>query len=256
MTRTAKSFVKLLIVLLVACNIQALDTPTSSLADYGPATASLFNNMKTPASIIGGSMVPIGFLSPLSFDPDEDDGRLAVCLRRFYPVVAVLSFCSELLSVMWATVAVNQLTETKVTASASVWDLIQRDYALPWAATNAHFVFGMMGFMWVICSRAYFLGRKGALGASVAGLALSGFLLITSIVNRGVAAGGGDGARFGANVFGLFNTYIRLLVKQAFSLATFGPLEAASVTLALVCGVNAMYVILRDFPKKLESKKR
>eukprot|EP00545_Synedropsis_sp_CCMP1620_P010925 CAMPEP_0119024514 /NCGR_PEP_ID=MMETSP1176-20130426/32027_1 /TAXON_ID=265551 /ORGANISM="Synedropsis recta cf, Strain CCMP1620" /LENGTH=50 /DNA_ID=CAMNT_0006979835 /DNA_START=1 /DNA_END=150 /DNA_ORIENTATION=+ len=49
--------------------------------------------------------------------------------------------------------------------ASSVWDLIQRDFELAWVATNAHFVLGMLGFMWVICSKAYFAANKGPLGA-------------------------------------------------------------------------------------------
>jgi hypothetical protein len=50
---------------------------------------------------------------------------------------------SELLAVIWATVAVNQLTETVIEPSANVWELLRRPwYDLAWAATNSHFLFG------------------------------------------------------------------------------------------------------------------
>lgn len=38
-----------------------------------------------------------------------------------YTVTAVLSLVSELISVMWSTVAVNKLTEMKIMPAASVW---------------------------------------------------------------------------------------------------------------------------------------
>ena len=41
----------------------------AALKDYAPAAASLFNNMKTPASILAGAMIPLGFLSPLPQPP-------------------------------------------------------------------------------------------------------------------------------------------------------------------------------------------
>ena len=41
--------------------------------------------------------------------------------RMLYTVTAVLSLISELISVMWSTVAVNKLIETKILPSASVW---------------------------------------------------------------------------------------------------------------------------------------
>jgi hypothetical protein len=40
-----------------------------ALKDYSGAAASLFNNMKTPASILAGAMVGLGFLSPLPNPP-------------------------------------------------------------------------------------------------------------------------------------------------------------------------------------------
>lgn len=42
-------------------------SPTTSLglADYASEAVSLFNNMKQPASIIAGALVPLGLLSPL-----------------------------------------------------------------------------------------------------------------------------------------------------------------------------------------------
>jgi hypothetical protein len=252
-------FSKLLLVALLG-QTQAMDVPasvmdipaaTAILKDYAPATASLFNNMKVPASIIGGAMVGIGFAAPLKFEPEVDDGPFAIFLRRSYPFAAVLSLCSELIAVMWATVAVNQLTETKVEMASSVWDLIQRDFEIPWVATNAHFVLGMLGFMWVICSKAYFLANKGALGASAAGLAWSSMLLITSIVNRGIAAGGGDGAHnYGSSVLALFKTYSSLFFKRAFAKESFGPLEVSAAALALFSLGNGARIIIRDVSKE------
>jgi hypothetical protein len=227
----------------------------AALGNYAPAAAALFNNMKLPASIISGAMIPVGILGPLKLEPDDDDGKFAIFLRRIYPFAAILALCSELVSVMWATVAVNQLTETNVAVASSVWDLIQRDFSLPWVATNAHFVLGMIGFIWVICSRAYFMAAKGALGASTAGIAFSSLLLITSIVNRGVAAGGGGGdLRFGGSVLALFRCYVHLLLKRACNLKSFGPLEIASVAVFTLSVVNTFRIVIRDVVS-MESKK-
>lgn len=42
-----------------------------ALKDYSGAAASLFNNMKTPASILAGAMVGLGFLAPLPDPPTK-----------------------------------------------------------------------------------------------------------------------------------------------------------------------------------------
>ena len=220
------------------------------LADYTGAAASLFNNMRTPASIIAGAMLPIGFLSPLKLDPDEDDGRFVIFLRRIYPLISVLSLCSQLLSVMWATVAVNQLTETTIEATSSVWHLIQRDFYLPWVATNAHFVIGMMGFMWVISTRAYFLADKGPAGLSAAGMACSSLLLMISIVNNGVAAGGGKNMRFGSSVVSLLRAYAVRMINRASSAACFNPVERSAAALFVFSLGNGIRIALCDVKQK------
>jgi len=95
-----------------------------ALKQYAPDAVSLFNNMKTPASILAGGLVPLGMISPLPpATPSEraKESRLKRAVRLSYGFVAVLSLMSELVSVMWATVAVNQLTETKVAKAESVW---------------------------------------------------------------------------------------------------------------------------------------
>jgi hypothetical protein len=133
---------------------------------------------------------------------------------------------SLLVAITCSSVAVNQLTENKPALAASVWDLLQRDYALAWTAVNSHFVFGMLGFMWLIGSKAYFMGG----GPAAFGLALSGLAAIVSIVNRGVASGGGKaGQRFGASIIGLLQSYLGLLWNHA--RRSFGPLEIIAVAL-------------------------
>jgi hypothetical protein len=71
-----------------------------------------------------GALVPLGFLDPLPIQSDDKgkpDTTIRKALRLSYQVVAILSLMSELVSVMWATVAVNQLTETQVAPAQSVW---------------------------------------------------------------------------------------------------------------------------------------
>ena len=121
-----------------------------AVKDYAPAAASLFNNMKTPASILAGAIVPLGFLAALPDPPDDKDNvpffhkTMDRMLRKSYLLVTLFSFGSQLLAVMWATVAVNQLTETVVEPAASVWALLKRQdwLDLAWSATNSHFVLG------------------------------------------------------------------------------------------------------------------
>ena len=149
-------------------------------------------------------------------------------LRKIFPFASTASLASLLIAIMCSSVAVNQLTENKPDLAASVWDLLQRDYALAWAAVNSHFVLGMLGFMWLIGTKAFFMGG----GPAAFGLALSGMTAMVSIVNRGVASGGGAvGKRFGTSVLGLFQSYASLLWTH--SRKTLGPLEYVAVGIFL-----------------------
>mmetsp|Transcript_10320 Transcript_10320/g.30438 ORF Transcript_10320/g.30438 Transcript_10320/m.30438 type:complete len:237 (-) Transcript_10320:73-783(-) len=209
----------------------------TALSNYAGPTASLFNNMKTPASILGGAMVGLGFMGPLPKPPEgEEEQNFSKKLRKLHHFVAAAAFCSELIAVMWATIAVNQLTESPIAPAESVWHLIQRDFDLEWAAVNAHFILGMFGFMAIVGIRVYLKAVEAGFSAagcvSIASSVGSGLCLLVSIVNRGVAAGGGNGMRYGATIFSLVTRYVSLLIKRATTVETFGPLELTSLLLA------------------------
>jgi len=199
------------------------------LAQYAPAAASLFGNMITPASILGGAIMPMAFASGLSFYGDQDESRFAKFLRKVFPLVSVSSLASLLISVLWSSVMVNQITENAPALAASVWDLLCRDYALPWAAVNSHFVLGMLGYMWLVGTKAYFMSGQQL---SIFTLAMSAMIMMVSIVNRGIASGGGNEAyRYGKSVVGLVSSYFSMLFQRIRS--TFGPLECIAVVLFL-----------------------
>ena len=214
----------------------------ASLSQFAPAAASLFNNMKTPASILAGSMVPLGFLTPLPVIETDSETKkvLDQRLRKIHMFIAVVSLCSELIAVMWATVAVNQLTETIVAPAESVWHLLQRDFNLEWLAVNSHFVIGMFGFMSMLGIRVYLSAIAAGFqitGAnSVLSMATAGLLLMVSIVNRGVAAGEGGryGWKFGGSVVSLISGYVHMFFKRALTPVSFGPVEIASFGFSMV----------------------
>ena len=148
-----------------------------------------------------------------------------------------MSLLSELLSAIWATVAINQLTETKVKKVEAVWDLLEGEYSLPWSAVNSHFVMGTFGFAFCIGCRIYYHAGRGMLGTGLASISMAGLLFMTSIVNRAIAAGGGDGVHgYGGSVIALFLKYGSLLVRRATSESKFGVLELGSF-LAVLAGI-------------------
>jgi hypothetical protein len=215
-------------------------------------------NMRTPASILAGALVPLAMLAPLPIQTPAGkvEGRFKKSLRLAYTVVGVVSLLNQLVSIMWATVAVNQLIETNIAPAASVWALLKRDFDLEWAAVNAHFVLGMFGWCFLIGTRAFFQAGQGIVGQSVAGFAVSGLLLMISIVNRGVAAGGGYGeSRCGASVFTLISHYAFKLSKRAMTVGSMAPLEITSIAVfACSIALAVRGIATQSLPKDIETQ--
>lgn len=206
----------------------------ASLASYAPQAAKLFGTMIAPSSILAGSMIALGLTAAIPLKPDEKETVVASTLRLMYPILALMTLSSELLAVIWATIAVNQLTETDVPMTESVWHLLSNEFALQWAAVNSHFVFGMFGFMVIIAIRLYFMCGQGGMGLSAVGLTMSVLMFMISIVNRAVATGGGNGIRYGTTVLALFERYFSLFMKRAVTYETFGAVEVLAVATMIV----------------------
>ena len=121
--------------------------------------------------------------------------------------------------------------------------LLERDFDLSWAGTNAHFLFGMFSFAYLIAVRSYFNVGGGPLGRGVAGLAISALLYMVGIVNRGVASGSGDGmTSYGSSVLSLFRHYFRLiLVRKS---GGFRPLELGAVAMMVVSLITVVRAVL------------
>ena len=237
---------------------------SSKPGNYAQAATTLFVNMLTPASILAAAMISLGMKKPFELSDEmksnENIKTHIESLRRAYIVVTMISFCSELLAVMWGTVAVNQLTEQMVLPSESVWQLIQRDVDLEWAAVNSHFVVGLIGFMYMVGIRGYVMLMAAGASESLIVSVLSGvgaaLLLMVSIVNRGVEAGGGDGVGYGNTILDLFGHYISLLYERAKGGAeamvvdvtapppSVGPLGLSAIVLEITSVGFALFAIL------------
>jgi hypothetical protein len=236
---------------------------TPILADYAPAATSLFNNMKLPAAVVTAGMISLGFATGFPELPRETDANRHIfplhlrarCegLKRLHIVVALVAVTSELITVLWAAVEVNQLTEKQFAWSVSVWDLIQRDCDLAWSAVNSHFALGIIGFVAMLALRAYVMliaaeaSVELMIGAgSGTGAALC---LMISIVNRGVESGGGGDDRYGTTMMDLFGHYAVLLAQEATNGVSPGPLQLAAIVLEVTSLFFMMNVLLFDTGK-------
>ena len=208
----------------------------ASLDDYSDAARALFGNVIGPAAMLVGGLVPLGFLA----GPLPGDSMVHKRLKSLYHMLSVFSLANQLTAIVYATVACNKLTETVVAPAASVFALLQRDYELQWLGVNVHFLAGLLGFMSMICLRAYTLFPKKQKGPAT-GLAVSALLGMFSIVNRGVAEGNRAGQVFACSIPSLCTRYILLLVKQIQS--TGGIMAISALALGTISTIFALKAV-------------
>lgn len=213
---------------------------TSSLkavADYSGAAQVLFGNVISPAALLAGGLVPLGFLAA----PLPGDKPINKRLRSIYWLLAVLSLANELTAIVYATIASNKLTEIAAAPAASVFALIKRDYELSWIATNVHFLFGLFGFLSMIGLRALAC-FPSKLNRAAAGIAFSALFGLCSVVNRGVAAGDGTGQIHGSSIMTLVLRYYVLLAQQIRKSG--GIMAIAAIALGLVSTAMAIKAVV------------
>jgi hypothetical protein len=205
------------LVALIAVPTMSL-SPSSAIAikDYSGVAADLFNNMRTPAALIAGSIVPLCLISAPALKKDESK-RVAL-FKKINFLLGVSSLLSEILAITYSTVAINKLAEVKFAPTAGAAELIAKHFELAWIGTNVQFLGGMFGFALLVGSKAYFV--YGGKAAKIAGcLSVAAFLQCTSIVNDGIAMGVGGvdirKLRFAKNLFSLTMKYLKLAFLKA-----------------------------------------
>uniref|UniRef100_A0A7R9WU89 EamA domain-containing protein n=1 Tax=Craspedostauros australis TaxID=1486917 RepID=A0A7R9WU89_9STRA len=220
----------------------AAATSAVVLKDYSGAAAGLFNNMRTPAALIAGSIVPLGLLGSVPV-VEGDDSRTRL-LKRGNILVAIASVLSEIIAITYSTIAINKLAEIQYPATASVVELVINHHELAWIGTNIHFLGGMLGFGLLVGNKA-FLNFGHRVGKVAACWGVAAFLQCLSIVNRGIAMGSGTleetSARIASNLFTLTTRYIFLVLKKAdgvLSIASIGIFGMSLVLLAKLLLTN------------------
>ncbi|KAL3921127.1 MAG: hypothetical protein SGILL_002914 [Bacillariaceae sp.] len=193
----------------------ALASTAAALADHSAAAVGLFNNMRVPAALIAGSLVPIGILSAPQID-EKKDSKVTKLAKKANILLAGISLLNEILAVTYSSIAINKLVEIAAPPTTGVAELIAQTHLLAWVGTNVHFLLGLTGFALVVGAKAYFGGFGSKVGRAAMGWSVAVFLQAVSIINRGISMGAMDeSARFASNLFTLVAKYIKLLVKSA-----------------------------------------
>jgi len=206
--------------------------PKAVLADHSAAAASLFNNMRIPAALIGGSIVPLGLLSAPMVE--STDNARQIRLKNANMLLAIVSLLNQVIAIVYSTVAVNKMAELSYESTEGVAQFIEKYHELSWLGTNVHFLLGLMGFACLTLAKPYHMYGKnvGDIAACWIGAAM---VLCTSVVNRGISQGHGamedTSLQFASNVGGLVVSYVKLLLQECLK---FNVLHILSLGLVLV----------------------
>jgi hypothetical protein len=191
-------------------NAYALATQAVVLTDHSAAAVGLFNNMRVPAALIAGSLVPIGILSPPQIH--ENDSPITRMAKKANLLLAIISLMNEILAVTYSSIAINKLVEISSPGTSGVAELIAQTHLLAWVGTNVHFLLGLIGFSIVTGSKAYFSGFGTAVGRAAMGWSVAVFLQIVSVINRGISMD--ESAKFASSFHTLIFKYFKLLLQE------------------------------------------
>jgi hypothetical protein len=156
--------------------------------DYAAAASALFANVRLPASIVAGVLVPLSFGYVLPREGEVFSPRTQGALIRVYRVLSIWAYVSLVVAIVDASVAINSLAENAHAPAASVADLIASEYQLPWVAMNVNFLFGLCSVFVLVALRA--LMTWGSDEARVAaGSCAAALLFALSTIDEQVKAG-------------------------------------------------------------------
>jgi xanthosine utilization system XapX-like protein len=210
------------------------------VADYSSQASGLFNNMRAPASFVAGVLLGASF----SLLPAATDTPAVGLVKRLHMLIGLASVSSELVAITACTVSINKLSELKLPPTAGVYSLLMcdPDVELSWLAANVNFFAGLFGLMLMTGVRGYLalsVSCGPLWGGAAACIAAAAGLQMASMINRGIASGGGSmlcgplqaRPRFGRSLLGLVWRYVSVLCSRARG----APLAAMS----LMCAVGA-----------------
>lgn len=139
------------------------------LLDCGTIVATLFGNLRIPASLIAGASLASAFALPLA----PTDGLKLGTVKRVYALFMMSSLSSMLLTVLVSTMCMADITLSPPRYAKTANDYVQNNYALEYMAAKTNFIWGNIVFvvgsmlrMWVFLSCPVFAdGVVGIMGS-------------------------------------------------------------------------------------------
>mmetsp|Transcript_658 Transcript_658/g.1504 ORF Transcript_658/g.1504 Transcript_658/m.1504 type:complete len:280 (+) Transcript_658:86-925(+) len=151
------------------------------LQDCGGSVASLFGNLRIPASLIAGASLGSAFALPML---DSDSAKIGMA-KRLYAYSMVTTLGSMLLVVILSTIAMNDISIRPKRMSKNVGAYIEENYASEWMLVKSHFFYGAFAFMGGSAFRAYVNVACPVIGKGVIGILLSlGLFCLSYLMER------------------------------------------------------------------------
>ena len=241
----------LLPLLLAACQAESasMSTPRPRLAplrlrggrkqDHSGDAADLFDNMRIPAALVAGAIVPLASFAGTRYD--ATDTPVLVLLKQLHYFLSAWVLSCALMSCVYATVAVNSLTEATHEPVENVRELLSRDYELEWLGCNVCFFAALFGLGATVGLSGYIYLGPPTLVPVTCMLASMLFLML-SVIKRGVErtglyAGWGVERALGPSFTMLAARYVRLMVVSG--------LRSVHMLPSLVLTLCSMVLIVR-----------
>ena len=209
---------------------------TTMAADYATAASALFANVRLPASILAGAMIPLGFGFALPTEGAAFTPETRQKLIRLHRVIAVIAYASLLTCIVDSSVAINSLAESSHEPVKSVIELVRNEYELAWIGTNINFLAGVSGVLILVAIRTSLTWEidEGQVAACVC---LAALLTMGSVVDEQVRVGG-----YAPDFLQLLLRYVQLSATRATSAQS--PLLGGSLLLTAASGVAAVRLLM------------
>ena len=217
------------------------------MADYIPIASALFANVRLPASILAGALVPLGFGFAL---PAEGPAFSSITRRSFirlHRIVAVVAYSCLLICIVYSSVSINALAESPHEKAESVLELIHNEYELAWVMTNVTFFIGLCGALVLVSLRVLLMWEKDE-GRVATGFCAAALLLMVGIFDEQVQAGG-----YAPDLLRLIGHLVQMSVERAAS--THSPWLCAALA-SWVGATAAAGQLLVSTPSEANGSKR
>lgn len=141
---------------------------------HNKEASDLFNNLRTPATLIAAAV----FGSAFALQPSTNDSFLVARVKRWYTLLAVASLCSELLTIVASTSAMQKLTQAPQ-KSASVNSLLHdSDYEFFWVVSSVNFLLGLLGLTLMVGLQTWVKFGNQEMISKRVGLVITGTILL------------------------------------------------------------------------------